>query len=213
MANQVLQSLVTDHSVIAEEGPKLLEQFKGLTCVDAEEQPELVLPDGTKIAFAEITLNDSVGAKRRVRGLVDGRDFGFIFAPSDGPAPTVSLIARPSAPVAKSVIGRWTPTHVEYFAVEEDEDDGGFSDEGWGETMDAADLLDKKDHAEFFEDGTFKGCHWGSDETGTWTIEGNHVVVSIYNTPTKWNVSATNIFRPDSDEEHGRDYEVGYKRA
>ncbi|MEM9073020.1 MAG: hypothetical protein AAGE52_31230 [Myxococcota bacterium] len=112
-----------------------------------------------------------------------------------------------------NVVGRWNPTVVEYLPVEEGEDDGGFSDEGFGETMDAADLLDKSDHVEFHEGGKFTGQYWGTKEEGTWKLDGTKVLVTIYGSTMTLRLRGDQLIRSDSDEEHGRDYDVYYKRA
>jgi hypothetical protein len=112
------------------------------------------------------------------------------------------------------IVGRWVPAEVEYLPVEDGEDDGGFSDEGEGETMSAADLGLNTDWIEFSADGAFRGSFWGSEETGSWQLrEGALVVARVDNEPVTWRAGANALVRPSRDEEHGRSYEVRYIRS
>ena len=107
------------------------------------------------------------------------------------------------------VIGRWRLVEVEYLPSD---DDGGFADEGEGDVMSACALGLDDGFLEFAGDGTFRGQYWGPEE-GTWRIDGGKVVLErAHYAPLRLTVRGDSLWRPDEDEEHGREMEIFYEK-
>jgi hypothetical protein len=114
----------------------------------------------------------------------------------------------------QELLGTWSIVEVEYLPTEEGEDDGGFSDEGEGETISAKKLGIDGNTISFAPDGKFTGTFWGSGEEGTWRLaDGDLEVTPLYDDAEQWSVRAARLIRPDFDEEHGRHMEIAYERA
>jgi hypothetical protein len=207
--------VIDKNDAAAKAALKLQSAYEGLVFEGGDDTFRLLLPGGGEVAIANVALNELRGADRVIRGTVEGLDVGMMFRPTDQPKVSITVMARQPPDTASaevSLVGRWNPTVVEYLPSD---DDGGFSDEGYGETMDAADLLDRNDHVEFHADGTYTGAYWGSEQKGTWTRDGAKVSVTIWNTTETWSLfdGGQQLVRADEDEEHGRAYEIYYKRA
>jgi len=218
MTQLILKTLIIDQANdVAMKVMKIQSDLEGMRCEMDGEAFTLTQRNGDIVEVSDVALNEERGETRVIRGTAFGLDLGFLFEPTDQETLPLTIMgrAKKSTKAERDVVGRWVPKLVDYLPVEEGEDDGGFSDEGFGETMDAADLMDPSDYVEFLADGTAKAQYWGSSQEGTWKKAKGGLAVTFWGTETVWPVldNGHRLVRPDMDEEHGRAYEVIYEPA
>lgn len=158
--------------------------------------------------YVENMIRDMEGCAKADYELEELAQWRNIAAALGGDAAEVAEAAPSELPVE----GRWNLVEVEYLAAEDD-DDGGFGDDGEGEVMSAEELGLTTAHIEFGADGSFVGEYY-NEERGSWRLRDGAIVLEReHDAPESLRQKSDRLVRPKHDPEHGRDMELIYERV
>lgn len=103
-----------------------------------------------------------------------------------------------------SLVGRWILVDVHYPPVDDDEDDGGFADEGEGSYHTAEQMGLAEAFLDFAADGTFTSMLY-DELAGRWRMDGEAVTLEeTGDEDESLELKGGLLERPEFDEEHGR---------